>query len=203
MRLRGNWTTLFGLEEHGTLRIHVLSRHLTMVLLGYRVFQGLGHLRRILTSSFHMLHTSSGRLRGTGLLRSLVEMTRAVQNSRWISRLVEEALRCRLVQAVMVPDILEALVVSHFGALLGLLVLLRNQPSLRRIHLTVIDLDIAQLSLHQGSPRRLLSRSDPLGSPSVGVVDVLLPDGAFLQVAWVIILAVGLVVVARITVDEE
>jgi len=38
MRLRGNWTALFSLEKHGALWIHMLTLHLTVILLRYRVF---------------------------------------------------------------------------------------------------------------------------------------------------------------------
>lgn len=59
VRLGGNRTALLGLEEHGALRIDMLALHLTVILLRNSVFQGLGHLRSILTSSFHMLDPSS------------------------------------------------------------------------------------------------------------------------------------------------
>lgn len=81
-------------------------------------------------------------------------MARAVQHSRWIGGLIEKALGCGLIEAVVVADVLEALVVSHFGALLRLFVLLWDHTMCSRlnlVHLTLVDLDIAQFALHKGS----------------------------------------------------
>lgn len=106
-------------------------------------------------------------------------MTRAVQHSRWIGRLIEKALRCGLIKAVVIADILKTLVVSHLGALLRLFVLLWNHTMCSRlnlIHLTLVHLDITQFSLYEGSSRRLFSGSNSICSSSVVISDMLLSN---------------------------
>lgn len=133
-------------------------------------------------------------------------MTRAVQHSRWVGRLFEKALGCGLIEAMVITNILEALVVSHLGTLLRLFVLLRNHTMCSRlhlIHLTLVNLDVAQFSLYKGSSRRLFSGSNSICSSSVGIREMLLSLRPLLQMSRIIILTVGLVIIARITVHEK